>query len=270
MTLKVASGSRGFYLYCEIEDDNWLLPSGGGSVYDFDAIDILFDRKSAAEIATSLPLEGSDMGLTSTSQQYQIWLGSADVLPSSMIFNAQDPDWGTFEFGPINEKTFVTMLDTFGVKVEVIKVDNTHKVVEWFIPFAHLGITDGSIAKDTRIGFCAGYNDRDALSNETVAALRLKDGSDPISGIGDETFEQRVLHWGEIVFTADVEIGVNNAPAFKNNAFKGEVVATEFYTLQGEKIAAKNVTDILNHSVVVQRSVLKNGNIVAERISLTR
>jgi hypothetical protein len=269
LEIKVASGGKGFYLYCKVTDDTWQMPPSSGA-FAFDAVDFLFDTKSPAEIIDAPPTQGNskDYGVTASTQQYQIFMGDANNLPTSMIYNSVDEDFLQMS----NQQSFGldTMAVKYGVKVEIVKIDATTKVMEWFVPWTHLKITDATIQEGRHIGFCAGYNDMDDAT-APEAALRLKGKGDPISGGNTlDKYAEKKQYWGEIVFTASVATELRSALVLRNKANMGEIASSDFFTLQGEKIAATNISQIKNHSIVVQRSVLKDGSVVSARVPLGR
>lgn len=270
LEVKLAAGAAGFYLYCLVTDDQFMMPPFA-TASSFDALDFLFDSQSPMEIKEQVSGVFGNSSFFFTSQQYKLFVGDNNTTPTEMGFvkvNAFAPNW--------DDVYSIDQLGEMGVKIEILNISSTQKVMEWFVPYAHLmgaGIT--SIEEGTSIAFCAGYNDRDAETGDLDCAIRLKGHADPISGIdyedgSEDDFAARGEYWGEVIFTQSVTVGVNSIPALRSSALNGEIVSSEFYTLQGEKIAAKSISEIVNHSIVIQRSVLKNGNVVSARVPLSR
>lgn len=267
---KVAAGSKGLYLYFNVVDDVFMLPPANSVRYQFDAVDFMIDSKSFEEIQTQ-PKLTTNAGITTTSQQFQMFMGSQSQLPDSMIHNVYDIDNETIQENQMFHLD--QMRSEKAIVVKVAKIDESSRHMEMFIPWANLNIGEAQIETDRRIGFCVGYNDRDD-AGDLEAALRLKNNADPyggktVNGV-EEDFSQRILHWGEIVFTQGVTTGVKHAPSAKNGTLQAPVVSSEFYTLRGEKISAKAMADIGSHSIVVQRSVLKNGAVVSQSVPMIK
>jgi hypothetical protein len=167
MVVKAAYGADGIYLLLEINDDNdvaWPNEFTGTEneqfYLHFDAVDLLTDSRSIAEISD--PANGDQFvsgsfGLTFTTRQYQVACGVEDDRPTGFKRALSDP-WdfnGTYY-------TFEDARNLFGIQIENLKTDYYYKVQEWFIPWSEYG---GGLAGEpeagTRLAFTAGFNDRD-------------------------------------------------------------------------------------------------------------
>ena len=167
MTVKSAYGADGIYLLFVINDDNdvaWpnqLVGTENEQFYlEFDAVDVLTDSRSVEEISKP---ENLDMffqrvfGLTVTTRQYQVACGTPAERPTGFLRSKPDP-WDM-------DGTFCTFKDAesqFGIEIENIKTDYFYKAQEWFIPWGEYGAgLKGEPDAGTRMGFAAGFNDRD-------------------------------------------------------------------------------------------------------------
>jgi opacity protein-like surface antigen len=264
LTVKIAAGPEGIYLYCKVTDDVWVT----GPTWHFDAVDLMLDSKSPADIAnaTDRAAPQFEWCLTQTSKQYQVWMGGPGEVATGLMFNQYDPTYFTWWEAP---KSFAEMVPEGGVQMEVFIIDEQNKAQEWFVPWAHLGMTD-QIAEGQQISFAGGYNDMDVtdITLEPVSSLRLKQ-YDPIGGAAGTTFADRAQYWGAVVLPA-LQVGVNNPFATKGIATSADVRATEFYTLQGKKLNAASRAAIAGHSVVIQRNIMADGSVRSERIRLSK
>ena len=167
MIVKSAYGADGIYLLFVVNDDddvawpNELAGTENEQFYlNFDAVDVLMDSRSVEEISDP---ENSDLffmrvfGLTATTKQYQIACGTEKERPTGFVRSKPDP-WDMaaryYTFEEANKK--------LGLQVENIKTDYFYKAQEIFIPWSEYGGgLDGEPDAETRLGFAAGFNDRD-------------------------------------------------------------------------------------------------------------
>ncbi len=210
MTVRAAYGADGIYLLVEVNDDNdvaWPNEFAGTEneqfYLDFDAVDLLTDSRSVAEICSpeaKKTFVSRSFGLTFTTRQYQVSCGTEDSRPLGFKRALADP-WdfhGTYY-------TFQEARKWFGIQIENIKTGYYCKAQEWFIPWSEYGGgLEGEPEAGTKLAFTAGFNDRDegehfppgvTTSGGTVKAsnaLRWLGRTDPW-GAGEPPYA-----WGEI------------------------------------------------------------------------
>jgi len=167
LTVRSAYGADGIYLLFEINDDNdvaWpneLVGTENEQFYlNFDAIDVLMDSRSVDEICNPKNRDiffTRAFGLTTTTTQYQIACGTEKERPSGFQRSRPDP-WDM----DAKYYTFEDARSQLGLEVENIKTDYFYKAQELFIPWSEYGGgLSGEPDAGTRLGFAAGYNDRD-------------------------------------------------------------------------------------------------------------
>ncbi len=167
MTVKSAYGADGIYLLFEVNDDNdvaWPNAMAGTEnqqfYLNFDAVDVLMDSRSLEEISDTDNVDlfiSRGFGLTASTKQYQIACGTAKEKPDGFIRSRPDP-WDM----AARYYTFEEAKKKLGLEVENIKTDYFFKAQEIFIPWSEYG---GGLDQEpdaaTRLGFAAGFNDRD-------------------------------------------------------------------------------------------------------------
>lgn len=167
MIVKSAYGADGIYLLFEVNDDNdvaWpneLAGTENEQFYlNFDAVDVLMDSRSVEEISDpdNIDLFFKRMfGLTATTKQYQIACGTQKERPTGFVRSRPDPWDMAARYYAFEEAKM-----KLGLEVENIKTDYFYKAQEIFIPWSEYG---GGLEKEpdaeTRLGFSAGFNDRD-------------------------------------------------------------------------------------------------------------
>lgn len=265
ITVKAGYGKLGIYLYCEVTDNTWVDPVTGSEGWGYDAVDLYFDNKSSADISSGgdavMVNPSYGWSLTFTSQQVQVWMGST-ALPTTFRYSYYDElywDWSR------NEVEFATAATTYnGMAMEVVKVDDTHKTQEWFIPWSQVGVGGVSGAKTagTRFGFSGGYNDMDGEDGE-VKSLRWK-LYDPFAGA-----ENALASWGDLELEKDIALGV--APKARNlgRQLTGKITATQYFTLKGQRIAAPTAQYVGNATMVVERAIV-DGKAVSRLVGVSR
>ncbi|HYW94620.1 MAG TPA: hypothetical protein VE870_03430 [Bacteroidales bacterium] len=168
MKVKAAYGADGVYLLFLITDDNdvaWPNKFTGTEneqfYLDFDAVDALMDSRSVKQIGAP---ENRDMlvdrafGMTFTTRQYQVACGTEKERPLGFRRSLAKP----WDFNATYH-SFEDAREEFGVKIENVKLDYYLKAQEWFIPWSEFGGGfKGEPDAGTRMGFSAGFNDRDA------------------------------------------------------------------------------------------------------------
>jgi hypothetical protein len=256
MLLKAAGTGRGIYLYVEVQDNVWVDPAGPDRCCD-DSVDLYFDKLDANTIWTCADcLIGLyDSRLSYTTQQLQVFMG-ASTAPSTFRLASYDPNmwsWTTVNLSWADAKA------QYGFEAEVVTVDATHRVQEWFVPWEKYGtgLVVGSLLDGMLMAFAGGYNDLDGDSPDHDA-LRWPNGKDP--WIGDQNY------WGDIMMasgmgTVQSVVGVKRpeAPA-RAVAAARPVASGDLFTLRGERLPAGRAGTRLASGVVVQRA---GGNAVA-------
>jgi hypothetical protein len=263
ITIKAAASSDGLYFYALVTDNVWVDATGGENAWASDAVDLYFDSKSSTEIASGgeeiMVNPAYGWALTYTSQQMQVWMG-ASALPTAFMFNYYDDLYWTWSY---NNTTFANAALLYGgMTMEVVSVDATSKAQEWFIPWGFVG-TGGiaEVAEGTQIGFTGGYNDLDGDGGE-VNCLRWKN-YDPFSSANGLT------SWGNLVISEAIPVGTVS-PVANRVIDNGSIATKALYTLNGEKLAAKDVAMVRNHAMVVERTVLSSGKVVSRMIRAGR
>jgi hypothetical protein len=264
MTIKAGGTAQGLYLYVEIQDNIWVDRASDADI-GADAVDLFFDDSSSAFIGTCTDCRIGLYSnfLTYTTAQFQVWMGGT-VAPTGFNYQRYDPltwAWGATVL------TWATAKSLYGFEAEIITVDATHKVQEWFIPwtkFGNGGFPEGTAMAGKRLAFAGGYNDKDG-DNATEDKLRFT-GKDPWStSITDA--------WGDMLLAADMPpvetVGVIKS-AKTTGVSAGRVIATEYYTLSGSRIAPENVKQLPANSVCVKVGRLADGRRLAEVSKLVK
>jgi hypothetical protein len=273
MSIKAAGDAEGLYLYMEVSDNLFIDPDASFG-YQYDACDLYFDALSSDEIRTGgteiFVNPGYGWAMTFTSQQFQIFMGGATI-PNAMRYNYYDPLYFDFTF---NHFTFEEIPSRYmGMAIEVVRIDETSKAQEWFIPWNYIGVVGipaGTVLAGRKFGFAGGYNDMDGNA-DAVNMLRWRT-RDPFSPTpdGSGVSQYGLESWGDIEMDADMPAA--KGVGVRYGAVKGRVKANDriahsaFYNLRGGKIGFKE--GITRNKVLVQRSVLSNGSIVS-RMTLT-
>ncbi len=167
LIVKSAYGADGIYLLFVVNDDNdvaWpneLAGTENEQFYlNFDAVDVLMDSRSVEEISDTNNIDlffTRGFGLTVTTKQYQIACGTVKERPTGFVRSRPDP-WDM----AARYYTFEEAKKKLGLQVENIKTDYFYKAQEIFIPWSEFGGgLDGEPDAKTRLGFAAGFNDRD-------------------------------------------------------------------------------------------------------------
>jgi hypothetical protein len=167
LTVRSAYGADGIYLLFEVMDDDdvaWPNVFAGTENQQFylhyDAVDVLMDSRSMAEICRP-GNEGyffsRGFGITMTSTQYQVACGTEKERPEGFIRSRPEP-WDMYA----RYYTFEEAKTRLGIEMEMLKTGYFNKAQEWFIPWSEVGAGfDGEPDAGTRLGFTAGFNDRD-------------------------------------------------------------------------------------------------------------
>jgi pimeloyl-ACP methyl ester carboxylesterase len=159
MKVRAAHSARGLYLCFEVMD-NRFVPAGEtpGDYINRDAIDVLLDSKSSAEIHepdNATQAICADWDLYLTTKQYQVAFGYPDP-PAIMKRVVPDPwDMVFNRITPIAELARV-----HGMQIHYAKIDSLRRVQEWFIPWSEVGRASEP-AVGTRLAFAPAYNDTD-------------------------------------------------------------------------------------------------------------
>jgi hypothetical protein len=123
-------------------------------------VDVLMDSRSMAEICrpgTEGYFFSRGFGITMTSTQYQVACGTEKERPEGFIRSRPEP-WDMYA----RYYTFEEAKTRLGIEMEMLKTGYFNKAQEWFIPWSEVGAGfDGEPDAGTRLGFTAGFNDRD-------------------------------------------------------------------------------------------------------------
>lgn len=226
MVMYAAATCEGLHLYLEASDNVWVDRSSSTD-WGSDAMDVYFDELSANEVFTC---DACLVGLYSSTlsfstQQFQVWMGSTS-LPTSLRYQHYDETAWSWQD---QEVSLADLQATLGIRIEVVAVDATHKVQEWFIPWRSLGNGMTSVpGPGARLAFSGGYNDRDG-DNPTAGELRWM-GKDPWAEDA-----KTVNYWGDLVmdasFPATCQMSVRSGIRALGSAPNARGVAT--YALDG-------------------------------------
>jgi len=262
ITIKAAYNESGLYLYMQVDDNVFIDPSG--TDYRTDACDLYFDALSSEQLRSASPdiMVNPTYGwaLTTSSQQFQVWMGAATV-PRSLMYNFYDPNLFDFIIG--NKVLFDDLPTLYkGMDIEVFRMSDTRKGQEWFIPWNYIGVTGipaGTVPAGRRIGFTGGYNDQDEAGG-TEKILRWKK-SDPFAATG------AMDSWGDIELCTETNIIANHA-IHLNKAANENTIRTEIFDLKGVKIPAG--TSVAKNSLVIERRILAGGSSRSRQIRYER
>lgn len=159
LTIKAAHSAAGLYLLFETTDNRWVDVANENHYFNYDALDVLLDSRSADEICTgdvNSTFLNRFWGLTLTTMQYQVAYGE-HTPPANYKRNGPMPWDFAYEFVPIAESA-----KRYGMEIDVITIDKYHRAQEWFIPWSQVGAgLDTEPDTGARIGFAPGYNDFD-------------------------------------------------------------------------------------------------------------
>jgi len=267
MLVKAAGTRKGIYLYVAVTDNVWVDWSGGDS-YGDDSVDFYFDALDANTIFTCTDcLVGLyNSTLSYTTQQFQVFMGAASI-PTQFRFAYYDVEfwsWQTLTLTWANAKAL------YGFEAEIVSVDGVTKVQEWFFPWEKFGggLALGSDITNRRFGFCGGYNDMDG-DNTSPDKLRWPEAGDPWAGDA-----QTLNYWGDFLTDGSIgtvyEVSVNRPTMSARPVEGGRVASTEYFTLDGQRIAAEAVRAGRVSGPVVERQTLSNGRAVTRRLGAPR
>jgi hypothetical protein len=266
MTVKAGCTTQGLYLYVAIQDNIWVDRASASDI-GADAVDLFFDDSSSAFIGTCTDCRIGLYGnfLTYTTAQCQIWMGGT-VAPTGLYYQYYDNSLWSWGAHPV---TWAEAAAQYNLHVEVVTVDATHKVQEWFIPwtnFGNGGFPVGTAIAGKRVGFSGGYNDKDG-DNAVEDKLRFT-GKDPWSTVITDA-------WGDMLIPSDVgPVEAYSTGVIKSTNARGvsasRVVATEYYSLSGSRIAPESLQQLPANSVCVKVSRLADGRRVSEVSKLVK
>jgi hypothetical protein len=269
ITIKAAADETGLYFYMKVNDDTWVDAPGGDADWGYDACDLYFDSKSSEELANGgeaiLVNPAFGWALSFTSQQYQVWMGSGVTVPNRFGFNYYDDLYFTWSYNSVQFNQAAVLYN--GMAMEVVSVDATTKSQEWFVPWSHVGTggISGTITAGTQFGWTGGYNDRDGDGAAEADCLRWTNGYDPFTS--DDA--QALASWGDMEAAEDITISTPTLRSAAQSIRDGaKVVSTQYFTLRGELLPSADLSQISGHSMILQRKVLSNGQVISNRISL--
>ncbi len=266
LTIKAAGTSKGLYVLSIVTDNTWV-DRADAEDWGADAIDFYFDKMSADEIwtCTDCLIGLYESTLTYTTQQFQAWMGATGVPDGCRYAYYDDNLWSWQTVGV----TWDAAKTLYGFEVDVIELSATEKAQEWFFPWQSYGkgIEVGTLLDGMKLGFSGGYNDKDG-DNPDPDCLRWL-GKDPWAG--DDNY------WGDFHLQAgmgEVEQAMSvddRAGAASVHAKPtAKVMSTEFFNLQGQKIATEAVRALPTGSMIMKRHTLADGSKVSEMHRIVR
>jgi hypothetical protein len=256
ITIRAAATARGLYLYAAVQDNIWVDAAAADDL-GADCVDLYFAQESAA---TSFSCPDCLIGLyeselTYTTQQFQVWMGGS-AIPAALRFAHYD---GSLWSWTTTNPTWAEARTARGIEVEVVQVDATHKVQEWFLPWETYGsgIAAGTDISGQRLGFSGGYNDKDG-DNASADCLRWL-GKDPWVGKGVTNY------WGDLQLPADLGT-VQSAMAARPRRVSSRagiaesgVCGREYYSLTGRRLALGARQHAAGAGIVVERELTAGG-----------
>jgi hypothetical protein len=257
LTLKLAATVKGLYVYAAVQDNVWVDPSTPDACCD-DSVDLYFDAMSADAIwnCTDCLVGLYDSKLTFTTQQFQVFMGANSVPTTFRLAFYDDALWS---WTTQEQLTFTTAKSTYGIDIEVVEVDATHKTQEWFIPWTTFGkgLQVGTALANQTYAFAGGWNDVDGDS-PTSDKLRWPNGKDP--WMGDDNY------WGDMLLPADmgaVEAMPVAQPRRVAAARSAGPVQSEYYSLKGERLRTSAVRTGTVAGMAVRRTMGADGSDVS-------
>jgi Zn-finger protein len=182
MYVKLAATHACLYVYVEVQDNVWVDWTDPGS-YGDDSVMLFFDELTGDEVWNCSDCHAAPYGarMSYTTEYFLVFMGGADI-PDELRAGYYDMATYTFVYqGDQGIFTRDEALEKWGLEVEVIETDATHKVQEWRFPWTMIGeggITPGTDISGRLFAFCAGYNDKDG-DNEQPHKLRWPGPQDP-------------------------------------------------------------------------------------------
>jgi hypothetical protein len=264
IVFKVAAANGGLYVFASVSDNIAVDPTPGDDAWQYDAVDMYFNARSAEAIRNLDPDDIDRLGFggnTIHTTQIVLSMGGATA-PTTARINSGDI-LAPFGGGMSQQDVDFESLRAAGYKFDIVTSGNVRSV-EWFIPWGLILVTQDFVDANSRmIAFTGGYNDLDGAEGGPVMKLRWKEGSDPFN-----TGDRGNNAWGDIKIPDGVQIESNIG--VKNDLFKkaitGKVAKTHYFTLSGKSIPAAKVTQIKGASVI-ERHVLTNGKIMSRIIN---
>lgn len=264
--VKVGATDEGLYVYSEVRDNTWVDPSGGDS-YGDDSVDLYFDKLSADEIFTCTDCQIGlySSTLTYTSQQFQLFMGGAEV-PGTFRYSYYDDNLWTWTTADLAWNAASAL---YGFEAEIVAVDATTKAQEWFFPWTFFGkgLEAGTDLNGMKVGFAGGYNDMDG-DNTQPDKLRWPNGKDPWASDA-----RTVNYWGDILLP-DVATAVRDGrealTGQPRSAVGGMVVKVDYFSLAGEKLSADAILGLRPRALVVRRTKYADGTTGSMTVRVTR
>lgn len=290
LDIRAAWSSTGLYLYAKVVDNNFVPPADFGQI-GCDALDLYLNSQVREEIMAT-PKE--DMAtpwrnaINKTTKQIQVWMAANEV--NYQYYDEVLMSWvGIAGLGGTNVITLEEAQEKYnGLGMEIHEVNATTRVQEWFIPWIELGKDVSALTGDNRLfGFSGGYNDKDDATAEFSSDLRWlnhdpwsggprEDPNDPKSPTVTKGAclcpEWAIDSWGHIELSDEgiSGIGVNHFVQNRNIPISSNIVKTEYYTIQGQKITQSALRQLKTSSMVIERHFLDDGSSLIRRIQTTR
>jgi len=246
LTIKAAATNIGLYVLSTVTDNTWV-DKASADDWGADAIDFFFDAMDANAIwtCTGCTIGLYDSKLTYTTQQFQVWMGASASPTGCRMAYYDEILWSWQTIG----LTWNELSVLYKIEIDVINIDATHKAQEWFFPWTAYGkgLAIGTNLDGMKLGISGGYNDKDG-DNANPDCLRWL-GKDPWSGT--------VNYWGDFVLQSgigavDTNTSAINQRSFFSTRFNTVNRPSDFYTLQGKKVATGTIGNVVKNAVLVK------------------
>ncbi len=284
MEARAAYGDYGLYLCFIIDDNNFVdTPIVDTSkpvklhFYQLDAVDMCFDR-----YPTQVHRNEPDLFLDIhkkriTIDMVQLQQPFARLAPPETISRNHVADTGS-GLTVIYERSITSsdLKSRFGIKRDIIIINDRTRAQEWFIPYEQIGGNGGisfpmpGSERNGKIAFSFGYNDVDFLREDdadTWDPLRWRNASSPFKEVGkyNYTSHQSLVPaepWGDIRFV-EQSVSVRNTRTRPSIRTPLGGVPAERYDIRGRKIPTSS--PITGRGAVLLRKKLPNGSEFVER-----
>jgi hypothetical protein len=231
LTIRGACGAKGVYLYIEVEDDSWVESVDSSR----DMVAFYFDQYNTTNgLNDSTKYINHSWAITATTKKIFASVGSS-IPADSFIYGFYDTASKTM----VEHRVCSGDSAYDGMAMEVIHVDSTHRVQEWFIPWRQWLGPGFSNPSNTQFGFTIEYNDADSALPGCSNTITWQGLCDPQCG-------PSVGFWGNIEVPGVAGVLPHKlVPSRPHLANK-----VEYYTFRGERISG---TAVKASSLIVKR-----------------
>lgn len=267
LSLKAAATSFGVYVYAGVTDNTWVDPAGGDS-YGDDSVDLYFDSMDANAIftCTNCLIGLYSSTLTYSTNQVQVFMGASST-PSTFRFAHYDQNLWSWQTETLTWESARTL---YGFEAEIIEVNGTTKVQEWFFPwhaFGNSSIEPGADLSDTKVGFTGGYNDMDG-DNTQPDKLRWPEAGDPWAGDAQE-----FNYWGDIQIPGDVATSIRPDRRVRGGVgveSASRELTVRYFGIDGRTLSADAILNLSPNALVVRRATMADGGTHSRMVRVTR